>query len=188
MTNGELNIVSKSTLFSQKHDEHCPLCGGELVIRNGGHGPFQGCANYPLCEFMRPLKTQSDGHIIKILEGQFCPQCHATLVLRQGRYGMFIGCSEYPLCQHIESTTQSNDTQVTCPQCNQGHLLQRKSRYGRTFYACSQYPTCQFTLNNKPVMGQCNFCHYPLLIEKYTNDGKQLCCASKLCGKTIENE
>ncbi len=180
--------MSKSILFNQKHDEYCPLCSGKLVIRNGGRGPFLRCCNYPVCEFMRPLKPHSDGHIIKVLDGQFCPHCHAILVLRQGRYGMFIGCSEYPACQHIEHINQPNDTRINCPQCSQGHLIQRKSRYGKTFYACSQYPTCQFTINHKPVTGQCCYCQYPLLIEKRTAHGTQVYCASKLCGKTIENE
>ncbi len=29
----------------------CPLCGGELKLRNGKYGPFYGCSNYPRCRF-----------------------------------------------------------------------------------------------------------------------------------------
>lgn len=29
----------------------CPKCGGELVKRNGKHGDFLGCSNYPNCKF-----------------------------------------------------------------------------------------------------------------------------------------
>lgn len=72
----------------------------ELVIRSGKHGPFLGCSRYPECDYVRPLKSQADGHIVKILEGQLCPECGAVLVLRQGRFGMFIGCSQYPQCEH----------------------------------------------------------------------------------------
>ncbi len=62
----------------------CPQCGAELVIRSGKHGPFLGCSRYPECDYVRPLKSQADGHIVKILEGQLCPECGAVLVLRQG--------------------------------------------------------------------------------------------------------
>lgn len=56
----------------------------ELVIRSGRHGPFLGCSQYPECQYIRPLKAQADGHIVKVLDGQQCPKCQATLVLRQG--------------------------------------------------------------------------------------------------------
>jgi DNA helicase IV len=31
---------------------HCPQCHGELVERQGKFGPFYGCRNYPLCDFV----------------------------------------------------------------------------------------------------------------------------------------
>ncbi len=92
--------MAKSALFSVRKNEPCPQCGAELVIRSGKHGPFLGCSRYPECDYVRPLKSQADGHIVKILEGQLCPECGAVLVLRQGRFGMFIGCSQYPQCEH----------------------------------------------------------------------------------------
>lgn len=33
------------------NDEICPLCGGKLVYRTGKYGKFQGCSNYPECEY-----------------------------------------------------------------------------------------------------------------------------------------
>lgn len=33
--------------------EACPLCGGELVRRNGRFGAFFGCSNYPRCRFTK---------------------------------------------------------------------------------------------------------------------------------------
>ena len=29
----------------------CPLCGGQLVLREGKHGRFFGCSNYPQCKY-----------------------------------------------------------------------------------------------------------------------------------------
>ena len=83
--------MAKSALFTVRNNEPCPQCGAELVIRSGKHGPFLGCSHYPECDYVRPLKSQADGHVVKILEGQDCPVCGAVLVLRQGRFGVFIG-------------------------------------------------------------------------------------------------
>ena len=94
--------MAKSALFTVHKNEPCPQCGAELVIRSGKHGPFLGCSHYPECDYVRPLKSQADGHIVKILEGQLCPACGGELALRQGRFGMFIGCSRYPECEHTE--------------------------------------------------------------------------------------
>ncbi|WJY15475.1 topoisomerase DNA-binding C4 zinc finger domain-containing protein [Pectobacteriaceae bacterium CE90] len=178
----------KTTLFDEKKQQACPECGAALVIRSGRHGPFLGCSCYPACEYIRPLKAQADGHVVKVLEGQSCPLCQSTLILRQGRYGMFIGCSRYPDCDHIETMDRPDTTSLTCPQCHKGKLLQRKSRYGKVFHACERYPDCQFTLNHKPIAGECEYCHYPLLIEKKTAHGLKRFCASKLCGKPVITE
>jgi len=177
----------KPTLFAEKKQQ-CPECGGDLVIRSGRHGPFLGCSHYPECEYIRPLKAQADGHVVKILDGQLCPECRSTLVLRQGRYGMFIGCSQYPECSHTETIDRPDETALSCPQCHQGKLLQRKSRYGKTFHSCDRYPECRFAINNQPVAGECEYCHYPLLIEKKTAHGVKQFCASKLCGKPVSTE
>lgn len=180
--------MSQATLLAVKNMENCPECGAELVMRSGKHGPFLGCSRYPECQFIRPLKPQADGHVVKVLDGQLCPKCGTTLVLRQGRYGMFIGCGAYPDCDHTEVIDKPDTTSITCPQCQQGQLLQRKSRYGKIFHACDRYPECQFAINLKPIEGVCGYCHYPLLVEKRTAQGVKLFCASKLCGKAVVNE
>ena len=71
--------MAKSALFTVHKNEPCPQCGAELVIRSGKHGPFLGCSHYPECDYVRSLKSQADGHIVKILEGQLCPLCGGEL-------------------------------------------------------------------------------------------------------------
>lgn len=107
--------MAKSALFTVRNNESCPKCGAELVIRSGKHGPFLGCSQYPACDYVRPLKSSADGHIVKVLEGQVCPACGANLVLRRGRFGMFIGCSNYPECEHTELIDKPDETAITCP-------------------------------------------------------------------------
>ncbi|UTM57284.1 topoisomerase DNA-binding C4 zinc finger domain-containing protein [Photobacterium sp. CCB-ST2H9] len=171
-------------LFST-HPAHnetpCPQCGAALFIRHGKHGPFLGCSAYPACDYIKPLH-HNDGHIVKPL-GQPCPDCGSELVLRQGRYGMFIGCSAYPACHYLASPEKkAEETHMTCPECKTGHLVERKSRYGKRFYACDQYPSCRFAINFQPVPGHCEQCGFGLLIEKKLARGTKLQCADRKCG------
>ncbi|QKJ85400.1 Putative DNA topoisomerase [Paramixta manurensis] len=177
--------MTKTALFAARKHEPCPQCGAELVIRSGKHGPFLGCSEYPACDFVRPLKPQADGHVVKVLDGQLCPACQSELVLRQGRYGMFIGCSHYPECEYTDVIDRPDETSLVCPQCRQGKLVQRRSRFGKTFHSCERYPDCQFAVNFTPIEGQCEYCHFPLLIEKKTAQGLKRFCASKACGKAV---
>ena len=101
---------------------------------------------------------------------------------------MFIGCSDYPACDHTELIDKPDETAIVCPQCRTGQLVQRRSRYGKTFYSCDRYPECQFVINFKPLAGECPECHYPLLIEKKTALGVKHFCASKQCGKPVSAE
>ena len=169
----------------------CPKCQseqreGELQLRHGKHGPFLGCNQYPTCDFIQPLH-QNDGHIIKEL-GVPCPKCSNELVLRQGRYGMFIGCSHYPQCDHIESleapTEQEAQVNHACPECGKGHLVERKNRFGKAFFACDNYPKCKFAVNQPPVKGKCEQCGFPLLIEKKLASGVKHQCADRKCHHT----
>lgn len=174
--------MAKAVLFSVPNPELCPLCGAELIIRSGKHGPFLGCSAYPNCAFIRPLRSSADGHIVKILDGLLCPKCGAAKALRQGRYGMFIGCFHFPECDYSEAIAQADSTGIQCPHCRSASLVQRQSRFGKTFYACSSYPACQFALNHPPVEGTCTSCGFSLLYKKKTAKGIKFFCAHKSCG------
>ncbi len=178
------------TLFSAHEQalnhQPCPKCGGALQLRRAKLGPFLGCELYPQCDYIKPLH-HNDGHIVKQL-GVECPECKHELVLRQGRYGMFIGCSDYPNCHHIESPTattpsENHTTNLVCPECHQGHLVERQSRFGKAFYACDAFPKCKFAVNQKPLAGQCQACGFPLLVEKKFASGKKLLCANRKCAQ-----
>ncbi len=180
------------TLFSAHEHalehEPCPQCQGELALKHGKHGPFLGCTQYPSCDYIRPLH-QNDGHIVKAL-GVACPECQHELVLRQGRYGMFVGCSDYPNCHHIESINapeekQEESEKLVCPECNTGHITERNNRFGKTFYACDNYPKCKFAVNLKPVAGTCEACGFGLLVEKKLASGPRIQCASRKCQHVV---
>ncbi len=37
------------------HQNICPQCGNQLVLRNGKYGNFLGCKGYPACKFIKKL-------------------------------------------------------------------------------------------------------------------------------------
>jgi len=163
----------------------CPYCGSELHIRNGKQGAFLGCTAYPKCDYLRPLHEKSE--IKKVLSGTSCPLCEQELVLKQGRYGLFIGCSGYPECEHTAQLTETSvetekSDEVACPSCKKGKLIQRQSRFGKTFYACDNYPACKYIINDKPVNEFCPDCHWPILVERKTAANFRIICPKKGCG------
>jgi DNA topoisomerase-1 len=77
-------------------------------------------------------------------------------VRKTGRFGPFVGCSGYPDCKYIKKEAPKT-TGITCPECNQGELVERRGRYG-AFYSCSRYPECKFSVNQKPHPEPCPVC------------------------------
>ena len=95
--------------------------------------------------------------------GRDCPKCGHPLVLRYGRYGKFISCSNFPKCRYTEPWLEKIG--VKCPK-DGGELVQRKSRRGRTFYACANYPECDFVSWQRPIPAPCPDCGGLLVIAR----------------------
>jgi DNA topoisomerase-1 len=54
---------------------------------------------------------------------------------------------------------------VRCPSCQQGEIVERRSKKGRTFFGCERFPECDFAAWNKPVARPCPHCGSPYLVE-----------------------
>ncbi len=175
--------VQRKDVTQEAIDEKCPECGSPLSIRLGRNGRFIGCTNYPECSYTRNLNEDaSNVSEPEVVEGRVCPKCEAPLVIKTGRYGKFIGCSAYPKCKHIEPLEKPVDTGVECPQCKKGNLLKRKSRNGKIFYSCSEYPKCSYAIWNAPVQENCPECNWPILTLKTTKRrGTEKVCPQKEC-------
>ncbi len=98
------------------------------------------------------------------------------MVVKGGRFGTFLGCSNYPTCKNTKPIT----TGIKCPKCNEGSLVERKTKKGkRTFYGCSKYPACDFASWDKPLNEPCPSCGNPYLVEKTSQTkGTQIVCPS----------
>jgi DNA topoisomerase-1 len=93
--------------------------------------------------------------------GRECPKCGRDLVIRYGRFGKFISCSGFPECRYTEPWLEKIG--VTCPE-DGGELVKRKTRKGRTFYGCVNYPECDFTSWKLPISQPCPSCQGLLII------------------------
>lgn len=177
-----LETVQRKDVTQEALDEKCPQCGMPLSIRLGKHNRFIGCTAYPECNYTRSMDEDANAVQPDVIEGRSCPKCDSALVVKIGRYGKFIGCSNYPNCKFLESLTKPHDTGVDCPECHQGKLLQRKSRYGKVFYSCARYPDCKYAIWNEPIAKSCPTCAWPLLTIKTTKRrGTELVCPHTPC-------
>lgn len=97
-----------------------------------------------------------------------CPECGRNLVIRTGRFGRFISCSGFPDCRYRRSVV--NKTGAFCPVC-QGDLVERKTKQKkRIFYGCSNYPTCNFAIWEKPVPELCPNCGGLMVVPRAGQD------------------
>src|SRR3989475_4209624 len=100
-----------------------------------------------------------------------CPECGRNLVIRTGRFGRFISCSGFPECRYRRSVV--NKTGASCPVC-QGDLVERRTKQKkRIFYGCSNYPTCNFAIWERPVPDLCPNCAGLMIV---TRAGKNPVC------------
>ncbi|KTD22177.1 DNA topoisomerase I [Legionella lansingensis] len=182
--------VQRKDVTTEALEEKCPKCGKPLAIRLGKRGRFIGCTGYPECDYTQDLNTQEgDKAEPEVVEGRVCPECSGPLHIKIGRYGRFIGCSNFPRCKYIEPLEKPADTAVQCPKCHQATILKRKSRKGKIFYSCGNYPKCDYALWNEPIDKPCPKCAWPLLTVKETKrSGKQIICPKEGCGYTASEE
>lgn len=99
---------------------------------------------------------------------ELCPDCGRNLIIRTGRFGRFISCSGFPECRYRRSFM--NKTGALCPQCG-GDLVERKTKQKkRIFYGCSNYPTCNFAMWDRPVPDLCPNCGGLMVVPRVGQD------------------
>jgi DNA topoisomerase-1 len=139
-------------------DVDCPKCGAKLQKIWFKNKYFYGCSRYPDCDFSAPAEEISfkrEDYAADFDWDQKCPTCGSDMKVRHGRFGAFLGCTKYPDCKGIVNIPKKGETVVAqgdlpaCPalECP-GHMVARKSRFGKTFYSCSTFPECDVIVNN----------------------------------------
>lgn len=106
---------------------------------------------------------------------EVCELCGKPMIIRFGRFGKFISCSGFPECKNTKSIV--NEVGVKCSKCGY-QMVEKKSRRGKVFYGCGNYPNCNFALWNKPINELCPKCESLLIVfGKYS----KVKCSKKEC-------
>jgi len=180
----ELNNEEQTSEDTDSTEEKCEKCGSPMVVKGGRYGKFLACSAYPECKNTRQIgqgKKAPDEPTEEI-----CENCGSPMVIKTGRYGRFLACSKYPECK----TARPLSIGVDCPKpdCD-GYIAEKRSKRGRVFYGCSNYPKCEFVLWNKPVPKKCPECGAPFLVEKTSKaKGEYLACINKECRYSQDRE
>jgi len=164
-------------------DVVCPNCGKKMVVKTSRFGKqFLGCQGYPECKTMMPLDGGEAKAPAQDIETDVkCEKCGGKTVIKTGPYGKYYQCLDEK-CKARKSIVISSG--VKCPKCidegRDGELIQRRSRYGKTFYGCSKYPDCDFAVWNEPTGEKCPDCG-SLLVKKFLKSGNKIGCSNKTC-------
>ena len=78
---------------------------------------------------------------------QKCEKCGKMMVIRYGRFGKFLACSGFPDCKNTKPLVA--ETGLTCLE-DGGNIVMRKTRKGKTFWGCSNWPECKYASWTKP--------------------------------------
>ena len=175
---------------AEKTDVVCDKCGKPMVVKFGRFGKFLACTGYPECKSTK--KLDKDGSVVEKPEAPpdeptdgVCEKCGSPMVIKTGRFGRYIACSRYPECK----TTKQIGIGIMCPKpgCG-GELGRKRTKAGKTFYGCGNYPKCDFAVWDEPVKEPCPECAHPFLVKKVLKTGVQLKCPNKECGYKKELE
>jgi DNA topoisomerase-1 len=152
-------------------DRICPQCGHHLQKIWSRSKYFFGCSNYPACPFTAPLEAldfNKADYDPQFDWDQSCPQCGASMILRHGKFGPFLGCSKYPDCKGIVNIPKKGELiykpeeMPPCPALGcDGRMAMRKSRFGKTFFSCSNYPECDVIVSTLDQLEAKYDAHHP---------------------------
>ena len=128
-------------------DEVCSE-GHPMVIKEGRFGRFLACSKYPDHKETRPLPEE----LPKDAPEEVCSH-GIPMQLRTGRFGPVYtsthDCGETkPFAQRVG---------VPCP-VDGGEILEKRSKKGRIFYGCGNWPNCDWVSFNRPLQEPCPQC------------------------------
>ncbi len=115
--------------------------------------------------------------------GKDCPQCGRPMLIKHGRFGKFLACSGFPDCRHTESINE--DVGVSCPFC-EGTIVALRSKKGRRFYGCSNYPECKMRSWNKPTGEKCPRCGDAMVEKVSKSKADEVVCQNPECKYKLE--
>ena len=101
---------------------------------------------------------------------EICEECGRRMVIKYGPHGKFLACPGFPECKN------------TKPYLGKDVII-RKTKKGRRYFGCIDYPECDFMSWQKPSTKKCPQCG-GYMVEK----GNKLACANAECGYVESKE
>jgi DNA topoisomerase I len=133
--------------------------------------------------FSKDLEKGNQAQRIKITQlfsDEICDKCGRKMLIKSGRFGKFLACSGFPDCKNTKPFLDKigiNCPEKGCP----GEIVRKKTKKGRIFYGCSNYPKCSFMTWNKPVDKKCPKCNSILVLDKNKKSGFYYKCSNSVC-------
>ena len=146
------------------------------LLRNF-YGPFEATLE---------KADEAIGHVelpVEVSDVQ-CELCGRMMVVKQGRYGKFLACPGFPECRNTKPILK--ETGVACPKCG-GSIVERRTKRGRTFYGCKNYPACDYVTWDTPLKDTCEKCGAFMLKHHYKNGRALLYCSNDACESRIDH-
>ncbi|MBQ1861978.1 MAG: type I DNA topoisomerase [Clostridia bacterium] len=140
-----------------------------LDIMNSFYGEFE--------EELKEAEKKLDGVKVAVPDEEsdvVCEKCGAKMVYKVSRFGRFLACPNYPTCKNTKSIVV--EAEGTCPECG-GKILVRRSKTGKTYYACERTGDCGFMTWDLPTKERCPKCG-STLFRKFN----RLYCQKASCG------
>lgn len=141
-------------------------------------------------EFFEPLKIaidKAEKEVSKVvIEDKVsdvpCDKCGRMMVIKHGIYGDFLACPGYPECKNAKPIVE--EIEAPCPKCG-GKLLAKKSKKGKKFFGCANYPQCDFVSWNEPLKEKCPDCGAYMVLKYSKTKGSYAQCSDSNCNKTV---
>ncbi|MEE3450281.1 MAG: type I DNA topoisomerase [Acutalibacteraceae bacterium] len=138
-------------------------------------------------ETLKKAKTDMEGQKYDLEEDKteyICENCGKPMVYKYGRFGRFIACSGYPECKTVKKVVEKLDN-IACPQCG-GDIIIRRTKKGKPFYGCGNFPKCRFASWDEPLEEKCPKCGE--MLYKKTGKKEKIVCHTEGCGFEKEVE
>ncbi|MBN1994608.1 MAG: type I DNA topoisomerase [Anaerolineae bacterium] len=153
---------------SQMEDDLDRIARGELAwtpVLSEFYGPFAK-------DVAHAEENMPEVDIADQPTGELCEKCGHPMVLKFGRYGKFEACSNFPECRNARPHLVKLG--ITCPN-DGGELVERRTKKGRVFYGCANYPECEWSSWKRPLPTPCPNCQ-GMLVQKNRNWAQCLNC------------
>lgn len=119
-------------------------------------------------------KEQAQVKIADEVTDVICEECGRNMVIKYGPHGKFLACPGFPECRNTKPYLEK--VGIACPKCGKD-IVYRKTKKGRRYFGCEDYPECDFMSWQKPAKEKCPKCG-SYMLEK----GNKLVCGDEKCG------